>query len=544
MTDHRQTRQLAADATPQKKSRFSIIWLVPIVALAVGGWLAYKAISEKGPTITISFTSGDGLEAGKTKIKYKEVEIGRVEQVGFNRETNQIEATAQLSKGAAPYLTDKTRFWVVRAQVRGGSVSGLSTLLSGAYIGVDPSKEGNPTHHFQGLETPPVVTIGQPGRHFWLHADRLGSLDIGAPVYYRQIQVGQVVSYDFSKDGQAVDVQVFVEAPHHLRVTENTRFWIASGVDVSLNAQGLKVDTESLVSIVSGGIGFDLPHDAQPGKEAGEYASFKLYPDRASILEKTYAIRRQWMLVFDQSVRGLSVGAPVELFGTKLGEVVSFDLEYDAAEKKFRIPVIVAIEPERIRVVNANGKTAASADDALALLKWLVEERGLRAQLQSANLITGQLMVNLNFHQDAAKETFVVRDGYPVVPTIPASFERLQDNLMKITNSLEQIPFGQIGGELQGAIKEAKLTLQKIGGLADKLDQKTAPQLQETLAALEATLAELQGVVGKDSPLLFNAGKTMDELNLTLRSLRDLANSLQKQPQSLIFGKEKEKGAQ
>ena len=542
MTDSRQTRQLATDATPQKKSRFSIIWLVPIVALVIGGWLAFKAISEKGPTITISFASGDGLEAGKTKIKYKEVEIGRVEQVGFNRETHQVEATAQLSKDAAPYLTDKTRFWVVRAQVRGGSVSGLSTLLSGAYIGVDPSREGKPTHQFQGLETPPVVTIGQPGRHFWLYADRLGSLNIGSPVYYRQIQVGQVVSYDFSKDGRTVDVQVFVEAPHHLRVTENTRFWIASGVDVSLNAQGLKVDTESLVSIVSGGIGFDLPHDAPPGKEVGEHASFKLYPDRESTNEKSYSIRRQWMLVFDQSVRGLSVGAPVELFGTKLGEVVSFDLEYDAAERKFRIPVIMAIEPERIRVVNSKGKTAASADDALALLKWLVEERGLRAQLQSGNLITGQLMINLNFHQDAAKETFVTRDGYPVVPTIPASFERLQDNLMKISDSIGKIPFDQIGGELQAVLKEAKTALQKIGGLADKLDQKTAPQLQETLAALETTLAELQGVVGKDSPLLFNAGKTMDELNLTLRSLRDLANSLQKQPQSLIFGKEKEQG--
>ena len=544
MTDHRQTRQLATDATPQKKSAFSLIWLVPIVALAVGGWLAFKAINEKGPTITISFTSGDGLEAGKTKIKYRDVEVGLVDQVSINRETKTVDVTAKLVKNAASYLTEGTRFWVVRAQVRGGSVSGLGTILSGAYIGVDPSKGGNPTRHFQGLETPPVVTMGQPGRHFWLHADRLGSLDIGSPVYYRQIQVGQVVSYDFSKDGKAVDVQVFIEAPHHLRVTENTRFWIASGVDVTLNAQGLKVDTESLVSIVSGGIGFDLPHDAEPGKAAEEHASFKLYLDRESINEKSYTIRRQWMFVFDQSVRGLSVGAPVELFGTKLGEVVSFDLEYDAAAKKFRIPVVVAIEPERIRVVNANGKTAASADESLALLKLLVEERGLKAQLQSGNLITGQLIISLNFYQDAPKETFVMRDGYPVVPTIPASFDRLQDNLMKISDSIGKISFNEIGGEMQAVLKEAKTALQKIGALADKLDQRTAPQLQETLSALETTLAEMEGVVGKDSPLLFNAGKTMDELNLTLRSLRDLANSLQKQPQSLIFGKEKEKGAQ
>ena len=320
-----------------------------------------------------------------TKIKYRDVEVGLVDQVSINRETKTVDVTAKLVKNAASYLTEGTRFWVVRAQVRGGSVSGLGTILSGAYIGVDPSKEGNPTRHFQGLETPPVVTMGQPGRHFWLHADRLGSLDIGSPVYYRQIQVGQVVSYNFSKDGKAVDVQVFIEAPHHLRVTENTRFWIASGVDVTLNAQGLKVDTESLVSIVSGGIGFDLPHDAEPGKEAEEHASFKLYLDRESINEKSYTIRRQWMFVFDQSVRGLSVGAPVELFGTKLGEVVSFDLEYDAAAKKFRIPVVVAIEPERIRVVNAKGKTTASADEALALLTWLCSNRWSRNEASKPN---------------------------------------------------------------------------------------------------------------------------------------------------------------
>ena len=438
-------------------------------------------------------------------------------------------------KESEPYLTDQTKFWIVRPRVRAGSVSGLDTLLSGSYIGIDASTRGKPVKSFTGLEVPPVVTLGQPGRHFLLSAEALGSLDIGAPVYYRQIPVGQVVGYNLDPDSKEVDIQIFIEAPHHTLVSENTRFWNASGINVSLNAQGLKVNTQSMVSILSGGVAFDLPVGAIPGKEALDYTSFRLYPDQDSIKEKSYTVRNYWMLLFDQSVRGLSAGAPVELYGIKIGEVINLDLEFDAEQKSFQVPVMVAIEPERIRVINEKDKVPESEP----LVKWLVEQRGLRAQLKSANLLTGQLMVNLTFLPDAPKATISHRDRYPVVPTIAGSFEQVQENLNKIITNIEKMPFEQIGTELQQTLKEAQNALKQIGGLAGTLNKETTPQVATTLVELQKTLAELQQTIGKDSPLKYSLEKTLEELSLTLRSVRELADTLEIQPDSILFGKEK-----
>ncbi len=538
MSDRQQIEEQATPAKIQVSRAFSLVWIVPMVALLIGAWLTFQAISEKGPSITISFVSAEGLEAGKTKIKYRDVDIGQVEQITLSKDLSHVTVTAKLDKGSEQYLTDQTKFWVVRAQIRGGSVSGLGTFLSGAYIGIDPSKTGTPTQTFTGLEVPPVVTLNQPGRHFRLKADSLGSLNIGAPVYYRQIQVGQVVSYGFGRDGKEVDVQVFIEAPHHVRVTENTRFWNASGVDVTLNAQGLKVHTQSMISIVGGGIAFDLPNDTPPGKEAQKDATFRLYPDFSSIQEKSYSVRSYWMLLFDQSVRGLSVGAPVEVYGIKVGEVVNLDLEFDADIKKFQIPVIVAIEPERIRVVNRKDATKTE-DDHKALIEWLVEQRGLRAQLQTGNLLTGQLMVNLAFFPESPKMTLGQQDGYLVVPTIAGSFEQLQESLIKIIGHIEKVPFDQIGSDLRQVLQTTQSTLQQIGGLAGKLNRETTPQLQATFTELQKTLIDLQRTLGKDSPLKYTTQKTLEELTQTLRSLRDLVDTLENRPQSIIFGKEK-----
>lgn len=539
MINSQQVEERAATAKIQGKRGFSIVWIVPMVALLIGGWLALKAIREKGPTITITFVNAEGLEAGKTKIKYRDVNVGQVEQVTLSKDGSYVIATAKLVKGMEQYLTDKTRFWVVRAQVRGGSISGLSTLLSGGYIGVDPSRSGTPTNNFTGLEVPPVVTMGQPGRHFRLKADTLGSLNIGAPVYYRQIQVGQVVSYGFGQEGKGVDIKIFIEAPHQTKVTENTRFWNASGIDVTLNAQGLKVDTQSLVSIVGGGIAFDLPKDSSPGEEAKDEALFQLYPDHAAIQEKQYTVRRYWLLLFDQSVRGLNIGAPVELYGIKVGEVVDLKLEYDAAMKKFQVPVLIAIEPERILVTHRKDNDKDEQGNPEAFLKDLIEQHGLRAQLQSGNLLTGQLMVNMAFIPESPKALLAHRDGLPVVPTIPGSFEQLQESLNKIITNLDKVQFDQIGSELQMVLKEARSTLKQMGGLAEKLNQETAPKVQATVTELQKTLVELQRTIGKDSPLNYNTQKALEELTQTLRAVRELADTLDKQPQSVIFGKEK-----
>jgi len=337
-----------ARAVVKPKKSISIVWIVPLVALLIGGWLAYKAVTEKGPTITITFEDAEGLEAGKTKIKFKDVEVGQVEEIRLSPDLSQVMVTVQLTKDTKDYLSENTRFWVVRARVAGGGVSGLGTLFSGAYIGMDPGKPGKKARSFKGLETPPIVTTDLPGRHFMLKAETRGSLDVGDPVYFRQIQVGQVVAYEMEKDGHAVDIKIFINAPHHERVRKTTRFWNAGGLDVSVDANGIKVNTESFVTIMIGGIAFETPKDSEPGPAAKKGEIFRLYDRREDIYKKTYVKKTLWLLHFEGSVGGLSVGAPVKFKGIKIGDVINIELEFDYDAMAFRIPVEIETEPERI----------------------------------------------------------------------------------------------------------------------------------------------------------------------------------------------------
>lgn len=536
MTDAPLAEDLAVPAQVRKRTGITLVWIVPLLALIVGVWLGYKAISEKGPVIKITFATAAGLEAGKTKIKYKDVVIGQVDSIHLGDDLKHVVVTAELSKDFERFLNDRTRFWVAKAQIRGGTASGLDTLLSGAFISVDPAEGGAHTTSFNGLEVPPVITSGLPGRHFWLRASQLGSITIGAPVYYRQIQVGQVVSYGFAPDGQAIDVQVFIEAPHDAKVTETTRFWNASGLDVSLSAQGLKVNTESLISIIGGGLAFDAPDGVQLGKAAEENAVFNLYPNRESINEKSYTVHRNWLIYFDQSVRGLSVGAPVEIYGIKIGQVTSVDLIYDKKRKELLVPVVVDIEPERIQNM-VQAVPAPTSENPEPLLKWLVEERNLRAQLKTGNLLTGQLLVDLGFYPEEGRETLKHEKSLPVIPSVSGSIDQIQESIARITRNLEKVPFEKIGKNLDNVLQETSVTVRDAGGFVRRLNGETAPALQASLVALQKTLEEVQGTLGKESPLNYSLKKTLEELNLTLRSLRELTTAIESRPQSLLFGK-------
>ena len=314
-------------AVHTSKRHFSIVWLVPLVAVIIGGWLIFKAISEKGPTIHITFESAEGLEAGKTKIKYKDVVLGQVSTIELSDDLSFVVVTAEMATQAEKFISENTRFWVVRARVGATGVSGLGTLFSGAYIGLDPGKPGTIASTFKGMEVPPVVTTDLPGHHFVLQAPRRGSLEIGSPVYYRQIQVGQIVAYNLAQDGHSVAFEAFINAPYEKYVYPQTRFWNASGIDVSLNAEGFQVNTESLVSIVVGGIAFGMPPKVTPGEPAENRAIFTLYPNVETALQETFVEKHHWTVFFNESVRGLSPGAPVEMYGVQIGQVLAVRLE-------------------------------------------------------------------------------------------------------------------------------------------------------------------------------------------------------------------------
>lgn len=537
-------------AVVQKKRQISIVWIVPLAAILIGGWLAFKGLSEKGPTVTISFESAEGLEAGKTKVKYKDVEVGKVENIRFSEDLSRVLVTAEFVKETEPYLTENTRFWVVRPRVTASGVSGLGTLFSGAYIGMDPGKKGRAERSFKGLEIPPVVTADIPGHDFLLKATTLGSLDVGAPVYYRQIQVGQVISYELDKDGKSLRIKIFINAPHDKLVHQNTRFWNASGFDLKLDASGLKLNTESVVSIMLGGIAFETPTTLEKGGPVKEGHVFRLYETHDSIFERTYTEKKHFILHFNESIRGLTVGAPVEFRGIKIGQVVDIKPEFDRQTLTPRITVLIETEPQRW------ANTEESKLDSQQQLQKLVD-RGLRAQLKTGSLLTGQLFVDVDFHPEAPKAEVKISGAFPEMPTIPAPLQIITARVNELLSKLESVPIEQIGKdlgdtlqnvkqlsesrELLEAVQALKQTLQHAQQLMQNLDSTVAPAIGSTLDQAQKTLISVEGTLGKDAPLQHEMRRALKELAEAARGIRILTDYLERNPNALIYGKGQEK---
>lgn len=516
----------------QSRRSFSLVWLIPLIAALIGGWLAYKAFSEKGPTVTITFKTAEGLEAGKTKIKYKDVEVGVVEAIRLSRDLSKVVVTAELVKGTERYLTDRARFWVVRARVAAGKVSGLGTLFSGAYIALDPGRGGSPIKSFTGLETAPIVTADQAGRRFRLRADSLGSLDIGSPVYFRRIEVGQVAGYELDDDGRAVTIQIFIDAPHHEKVRRTTRFWNAGGIDVTVDANGLQLDTQSVVSLLIGGIAFETPEE-DPGDTVEEDAEFPLFQSRQDSLQKVYVEKNKWVLNFEDSVRGLAPGAPVEFRGIQVGQVIDVRLQFDTDRKQFRIPVLVEFEPERIEMIGS----APEVLNRRKLMDGFVAQ-GLRAQLKTGNLLTGQLFIDLDLHPDATPAEINWDGKYPELPTVQAPLEEIAATLTRVARKLEKVPFQEVGADLRAAVEGLNQTLNEAHRLLKNLDANLAPELAATLREAQKAMAAAEALLSADSPLTYEGRRALSELAETARSVRALTDYLQRHPEALIFGKE------
>jgi paraquat-inducible protein B len=451
-----------------------------------------------------------------------------------------------MHKNAEAFLTENAKFWVVRARVTAGQVSGLGTLFSGAYIGLEPGKEGKPRRRFEGLEEPPVVTADQDGYHFKLSADRLGSLTYGTPIYYRQIQAGQVVGYSLDPGGRSVTIKIFIEAPYHQYVHTNTRFWEASGIDVDLSARGIRLDTESVVSMLIGGIAFGVPDNEPPGDLAPENTLFVLFDDFFTAAQRQYKIKTRHVMFFSDSVRGLEVGAPVEFKGIRVGKVIDIDLKFDLDAVDFKIPVIVEIEPERIGFAPQEGlEDRAIGQELIA--------KGLRAQLKTGNLLTGKLFIDLVFLPDAAPAVAQTVEDLPVFPTVPAPIEAIAASLSRFMKRLDEFPLEAIGRDLQQtlegldrtvnspALRKSLQSLEDIlvefKQLGEDVNAETLPRMNAALDQLDRTLGELNGALSGDGPLRHDLRATLQELAGAGRALRELADLLDRHPEALIRGK-------
>jgi paraquat-inducible protein B len=541
MTDEsesRSTRPALPKPAIEKRRGLPLVWLIPLMAAVVGAWLAWTTLSERGPTITLVFDAANGVEEGKTPIKYRDVPLGIVQTVELSEDLTHVVITARMEKHASEYLRAGTRFWIESARLTASGVSGLNTLLSGVYIGMLPGS-GEPQDRFVGLEQPPVLQLSVPGRSFVLRAEELGSIAAGAPIYFRGIRVGEVLGHALDEDAKAVSIFIFVRAPHDVLVRDRTHFWNASGIDVSIGANGLKLRTESLVTIMEGGIAFDTPLDASAGQPSPEGAEFRLFASYDSIREGEFTERVPFLLHFAGSVAGLEPGAPVVLRGIQIGVVREVRLEVDVSDYTVRIPVLIELEPQRAVVVG--GSSDRNPRDRIVRFV----EKGLRAQLQSGNLLTGSLLVALDFlpKQPAAEVTY--EDGYPVIPTVPSDIQELKENATIFVQNLAKAPVAELVADLRATVQDvdrivaSKGVQEGIGPLVDSLKQ-TSDAARATLAQAEGALQSADEMIAPDSALRFDLVRLIKELSEMARAVRTLSESLERQPQSVIFGKRTE----
>ncbi|MGH8736388.1 MAG: intermembrane transport protein PqiB [Burkholderiales bacterium] len=548
--------ELPEPVTVRPRVNVALIWLVPALAALVALSLVVSDWLQSGPTIAISFLSAEGLAAGKTPVKYKSVVIGKVNRIVLSADRSHVLVQVALEKSAEGFATADARYWVVRPRIGLGGVSGVSTLLSGAYIGADVGRSKQRKDEFSGLESPPGVLHDAQGSSFTLKSDDLGSLDIGSPVYYRRIPVGQVVSYRLNEDGKGVSLQIFVDRPNDKFVGPDTRFWNASGVDVSLGADGLKVNSESLATVLAGGVAFMDPPGSHDSGPAPENASFRLFADRASAMMPPDGPLRRVRMRFDQSLRGLALNAPVEFLGIDIGKVVSMNLDYDPKRQRFALDVGAVVYPERLggayRKLGAASRTGGRPVGAAPIIGMLVT-RGLRAQARVGNLLTGQLYIALDFPPDAPPASFDAKADPSEIPTMPGSFDRLQQQLADIVNEVHKLPLESIGRHLDQSLVELDRTLKQVNDkLLPQVHDSVLPDIRRTLEAAQRTLGNADRTLGNadralgsadralsaDSPLQQNLDRTLEQLQRSARSLRALTDYLGAHPEALIRGRQ------
>jgi paraquat-inducible protein B len=512
-----------------------LVWLVPIAAAVIGISLLVRNWVDEGPRITISFLSGEGVQVGKTLVKYRDVTVGRVSAVVLSADHKTVVVSADLSKDAANLLKADTQFWIVRPRIGVGSVSGLDTLLSGAYIGMKTGAATGRERQFVGLENPPALSHGPRGREIQLHAARAGSLAIGAPVYFRQFQVGRVIDENLQLDG-STRVTVFVEAPYDGFVTPETRFWNASGIDVKLGADGLSVQTESLAAVLAGGLAFDNgPIEVMPAV-AGMPGDFTLYKNETEAMAPPDGEPHYVRMRFAQALRGLEVGAPVEFVGVDIGSVVAVDLGYERQGNSFPVIVTAKLYPRRMgqayEALAAQGKT--ESEETLAAFAGTLVKRGLRAQPRSASLLTGKLYIALDFLPASPRVAFDASIRPLELPTVNGSFQELEASIGRLVKKVNDLPLEQIAADLHTDLADLHETL-------SELHTRALPNAEDTLSALHRTLDSADRTLDVESPLQRGLTDTLSETRSTLQAVRELADYLDRHPDALLRGRRPQK---
>lgn len=523
-----------ARAVVRRSRPWNAVWLVPLVALLLAGWLVWQHYSSQGTLAYLRFETANFIESGKTEVRCRSVRIGSVENVELANDLNSVVVAVRIDPDAESLLRKGTRFWVVRPRVSASDVSGLGTLFNGAYIELDPGDGPEPVTHFDGLEVPPVTKSSVPGLRLTLTAERAGSLNAGSPIYYNGFEVGQVELRTFDMGEKHTKLDIFIREQYAGLVNEGTCFWNNGGIDVSAGADGFRLRTPSFQAMVAGGASFGVPAGTLPGPPVKDGAVFQLYANEAATREVVFKGTRLCLLLFDRSVRGLQKGAPVEFRGIPLGRVRDISLKYAPPGDK-RVPVVIEMDPGMLRTTTEGGY-----DDTAVLTNAV--KSGLRARLNTGSLLTGALYIDLDYVPEAPPAELVHSGEYDLLPTHSSGLVQMEAKVNDLLAKLEALPlaetmekFGQTAEGITRTAQEAQATLAEARKvLASQKTQGLTAQLDATLADVRSSVTSL----GPAGSVQGDLRRTLDELRAALRAFKTLSTTVEEKPNSLLFGRD------
>ncbi|WP_434223351.1 intermembrane transport protein PqiB [Xenorhabdus bakwenae] len=521
----------------RKLKSWSPVWIVPIITVLIGAWILFYHFSHQGPEVTLITSNAEGIEAGKTKIKSRSVDVGVVENVSLSENLGQVIIKARLNDGMSRLLRTDTAFWVVKPQIGREGVSGLSTLLSGVFIELQPGTQGEEESRFSLLDAPPLASPDAKGIRLILTSEKAGRLTLGDPVLFRGYRVGSVEAGTFDPTSRLVRYQIFVKSPYDALLTTNVRFWKDSGVTFDMSSQGIRVEVTSLSTLFGGGVSFDVPKGWELGNSVKEKEVFRLYDSEKSIQNALYAEHTDFLLFFSDSVRGLQPGAPVEFRGIRVGTVARVPFYSEDIKQRidndFRIPVLIHVEPGRFVKELGNGfNTDNELKETIA--------RGLRATLKPGNLLTGALFIDLDFftNEKPWKGPYEI-SGYKILPTVSSGLAQIQQKVITVLDKINNMPIEpvliqatQTLKESQTAIKTAQKTMDELNRvLASKEAQELPKDIQNTLNELNRSMQGIQ----PGSPAYSQLMDNMQQLEQVLRELQPVLKTLNNKSNALVF---------
>lgn len=553
-TETEQQNSVQADISKKENTAFNHVWWIPLIALLAVAYLTISHFTSQGPLVTIRFQTAEGMEVKKTKLRYKDVVVGQVESITLGEKYKDVLVSVRLNKANEGLLREQSQFWVVRPRISVTRVSGLNTLLSGPYIAVDPDtdSEHDYRYNFDGLENPPIVTQDKPGLRLTMLTTKASSINPGTAVYYKGMQVGSVDRVYFSKDYLWVKADIFIASPHDALIKQTTKFWSAGGISVDAGTEGFDIEMESVETLLAGGIVFDTPISLQKEVSVTDGTEYVLYDNKKQAFEQNYGKKHYYVTYFDGSIKGLEVGAPIMIQGINVGKVKDIQLLFDEKTGKTHLPVLFEIYENRLGIVNPVSQAQASN-----ITKKLIEN-GVRTRLETASLLTGTKYIALIQENNLANQHIALANdvvtGYPILPSVPESFDEITSGINNLIAKVNQLPLDDITNNLNGLLSNAnnkvsqlelKQTvaslnhLLKDGRIAAKEAKKTLKNLDVAVSKLSKNAEKTLSGFSPDAPLYYNLNRTLNELNETLTSLRAVTDMLERTPNALIFGEKK-----